>query len=49
MRAMAQSSATTVEAYLAELPPGRRFAVSALRKLIVATLPATKRKPQTTS
>lgn len=35
-----QSDATTVEAYLDALPDDRRAAVSALRDLIVANLPA---------
>lgn len=33
-----QSKATTVEAYLAELPPDRRAAIEAVRKVILANL-----------
>jgi len=35
-----QSDATTVEAYLAELPEDRREAISTVRDLILANLPA---------
>ena len=37
---MASSSATTVTEYLAELPADRRLAISAVRKVIKANLPA---------
>jgi len=37
---MAQSDATTVEQYLAELEPDRRAIVGAVRDVIVANLPA---------
>lgn len=37
---MVQSSAASVEAYLAELPPGRRAAIEAVRETILANLPA---------
>lgn len=37
---MVQSKATTVEAYLAELPPERRAAIAAVRETILANLPA---------
>lgn len=37
---MASSSATTVDEYLAELPDDRRAAVSAVRDVVVANLPA---------
>ncbi len=36
---MVQSKAKTVEAYLAELPPDRREAISAVRKVILENLP----------
>lgn len=36
---MASSSAQTVEAYLAELPPDRRKAVAAVRKVVLENLP----------
>lgn len=36
---MARSDATTVDAYLAELPPDRRAIAERLRELIVANLP----------
>lgn len=36
---MARSAATTVDAYLAELPPDRRAIAERLRELIVANLP----------
>ena len=36
---MVQSTASTVEEYLAELPPDRREAVSALRRVILDNLP----------
>lgn len=36
---MVQSKATTVEQYLAELPPDRREAISAVRKVILENLP----------
>lgn len=37
---MARSAATTVDAYLAELPPERRAVAERLRELIAANLPA---------
>jgi len=37
---MAQSAATTVEQYLAELDPDRRAIVSAVRDVVVTNLPA---------
>jgi len=37
--AMVQSRAKTVKAYLAELPPNRREAISAVRKVILDNLP----------
>ncbi|MEW5927157.1 MAG: hypothetical protein AB1941_06725 [Gemmatimonadota bacterium] len=36
---MASSSAATVEEYLAELPPERREVVSAVRDLVLRSLP----------
>jgi len=36
---MASSSATTVEAYLAELPPDRRGVISAVRDVVCRNLP----------
>ena len=36
---MVKSDATTVEAYLAELPPDRREAISEARRMILANLP----------
>jgi len=36
---MARSNATTVEAYLASLPPDRRAALQAVRKVILENLP----------
>ena len=37
---MARSSATTVAAYLKELPPARRSALAAVRKVVRANVPA---------
>lgn len=37
---MASSSAPTVDAYLAELPPERRAVVAAVRDLVVRSIPA---------
>ena len=37
---MAQSKAQTVDEYLAELPPGRREAIAAVRKVILDHLPS---------
>jgi hypothetical protein len=36
---MVQSSATTVEAYLAELPPERRASIETVREVVLANLP----------
>ena len=37
---MVKSDASTVEAYLAELPPERREAIEAVREVVLANLPA---------